>query len=1183
MLPLFTVITTTYNSGTLFNCVADSIRRQGRDDVEYIVIDGKSTDDTISHVRANADIVTRYISEPDRGIYDAINKGIRLASGKLVLILGSDDALAAGALDALARAYAAQPADLYAGRTLMMGAEGREPQLRADDAYGIGSLVNGIPFGHNALAVMRSAYDRVGLYDASYRLCADANWVHRAIRAGLTCHRLDDVLVEYGESGASSVDPERILAESARVIRSNFPFLTEDESRLVLPAIRRWAAVETLDPILERHRDPEFHRAVNEALGRTPAPTSVAVPAAAPPASRPFFSIVMPAYNVENYIGAALDSILTQSFDDVEVVVVDDGSKDDTPNVLAHYASIDRRVRTFYQANAGQGAARNRALQEARGQYIWCVDSDDFIQTGVLARLKSTIASKNPDLIVVNFAHSYEDGSETPSDRLPPHLASHIVDPLQDERTFAALSCWSCPPWRYVISSRLISAMQPRFPQGLFYEDHPFSISLVAASSRVYVDPSVSYFYRHRAGSTVNVNDRKIYDFLAIRRECISLIGEMALRDRFPNIYLSYVLPIQFFRNHVPGEYRETFLDRLSADTALEELAFSLLHASPDEAELVEALSSRRPMFMSRARHSARDTRLYSNSPAPLDVSSSLREHEVSGLHGAEGPYPSLGLDRVFRWSSQTIELTVRPGDATDLGLRLQFRNNLRHQWIRVRDGAHICFQGEFDADVSVRRELNIPLRNVGPAPRAVVIEMSAIDSTSSRALGVIIEGIDITKSGVVAGLLTDDAKTSTPGGPRLQLGAGSAADHVNLDIRVNPQDRTYLTIGANSDVAGHFVFERGIGEISIGEKSSIGHGCLLICSQSEGIHIGSHVMLSWNVTLMDNDAHSLDADVRLNDAYDWLQGLKANQMGVFKDWGNVRSAPIRIEDHAWIGFGCAILKGVTVGKGAVVGSHSVVTRDVAPYTVVAGNPARFVRLAPRAWWSWPELRAAAAARSDWRDLMVRDGLETPAKDALKLFMASPDWDGLKTLLTQLDQPNVLDLSGSRSVASVALALEGARVTVSELLDWSIDDTGPALPSASAALGAAAKARIRVADLSTALTAGGQYDIIVANQAFARARDTGAVLEQLTAALSPNGILAFTSSLSDQTGEDVLANEFSSFYLLPAKTPMTTIRKQLSELGLTRRADLSAIEAHGRPMRSTVSKPALRRASSHRK
>ena len=97
----------------------------------------------------------------------------------------------------------------------------------------------------------------------------------------------------------------------------------------------------------------------------------------------------------------------------------------------------------------------------------------------------------------------------------------------------------------------------------------------------------------------------------------------------------------------------------------------------------------------------------------------------------------------------------------------------------------------------------------------------------------------------------------------------------------------------------------------------------------------------------MDNNAHSLKWSERKNDVLDWKRGIEENKIGAYKVWENVKSAPIIIKDKSWIGFEVVILKGVTIGEGAIVASRSVVTKDVSAWTIVAGNPAKVVRIIP--------------------------------------------------------------------------------------------------------------------------------------------------------------------------------------------------------------------------------------------
>lgn len=144
------------------------------------------------------------------------------------------------------------------------------------------------------------------------------------------------------------------------------------------------------------------------------------------------------------------------------------------------------------------------------------------------------------------------------------------------------------------------------------------------------------------------------------------------------------------------------------------------------------------------------------------------------------------------------------------------------------------------------------------------------------------------------------------------------------------------LNIGNNSMIEAGVYFDKNNAQISIGDRTFIGSSSI-VCA--DRIKIGNDILIAWGCTIVDHNSHSILWDERKNDVVDWLHGKK--------DWKNVQTSPVTIEDKAWIGFNSIILKGVTIGEGAVVGAGSVVTKDVPPYTVVAGNPARIIKTIP--------------------------------------------------------------------------------------------------------------------------------------------------------------------------------------------------------------------------------------------
>lgn len=163
-----------------------------------------------------------------------------------------------------------------------------------------------------------------------------------------------------------------------------------------------------------------------------------------------------------------------------------------------------------------------------------------------------------------------------------------------------------------------------------------------------------------------------------------------------------------------------------------------------------------------------------------------------------------------------------------------------------------------------------------------------------------------------------------------------------SFDVKLhNPEKgKVYLTIGQRCIIEGVFHFERDTGTIQIGDRVHIGPDTKMISIQQ--ISIGNDVIIEDHCILCDHNAHPVIWEDRSKDTIQEYQDLIQDKDGLEnKEWSKVIKKSIRIEDKAWIGFGVTVLKGVTIGEGAVVSAKSVVVKDVAPYTIVGGNPAR--------------------------------------------------------------------------------------------------------------------------------------------------------------------------------------------------------------------------------------------------
>ncbi len=153
------------------------------------------------------------------------------------------------------------------------------------------------------------------------------------------------------------------------------------------------------------------------------------------------------------------------------------------------------------------------------------------------------------------------------------------------------------------------------------------------------------------------------------------------------------------------------------------------------------------------------------------------------------------------------------------------------------------------------------------------------------------------------------------------------------LNFQNNPNK---IIIGNYSMICGKLQINEYGGKIQIGNYTYIGENTNVWSGDS--VIIGNNVQVSHGVNIIDNNTHSLDAKERHQEYKEIIT------RGSIQNRGNIKSAPIVIEDDVWISFNASILKGVTIGKGAIIAANSVVTKNVEPYTMVAGNPAIFIK-----------------------------------------------------------------------------------------------------------------------------------------------------------------------------------------------------------------------------------------------
>ena len=212
-------------------------------------------------------------------------------------------------------------------------------------------------------------------------------------------------------------------------------------------------------------------------------------------------SVIVPVYNVANYLESCLESIRDQDFEDYEVILVEDGSTDESRQIAEEFvAKNDDKFRLIYQANKGLSGARNTGLQHADAEYICFVDSDDTVEKNYLSSLYQIAHGRNADMVFCAFRSVTEQGEWIRDYRENDIIPNKLYNLRDNKELFLIQNA----AWNKLYRKALLEKHDLLFTEGVWYEDLRFTKKyLMIAEKCVYCD-EVLYNYRQRSGSIMN-------------------------------------------------------------------------------------------------------------------------------------------------------------------------------------------------------------------------------------------------------------------------------------------------------------------------------------------------------------------------------------------------------------------------------------------------------------------------------------------------------------------------------------------------------------------------------------------------------------------------------------------------------------------------------------------------------
>ena len=204
-------------------------------------------------------------------------------------------------------------------------------------------------------------------------------------------------------------------------------------------------------------------------------------------------SVIIPVYKVELYLQQCIESVINQSFQNLEIILVDDGSPDNCPQICDEYAKKDNRIKVIHKENGGLSDARNVGLDLATGDYIFFVDSDDFIATNCIQELTKEAQKGEYEVTIAKHASSFQPTRQKENSK-------ELTTNCQIAKAFCETDFSPCA-WNKLYKTKFIKDNSLRFFKGILFEDQLWSLQWVTRASRICLLSNITYIYNTRSDS----------------------------------------------------------------------------------------------------------------------------------------------------------------------------------------------------------------------------------------------------------------------------------------------------------------------------------------------------------------------------------------------------------------------------------------------------------------------------------------------------------------------------------------------------------------------------------------------------------------------------------------------------------------------------------------------------------
>lgn len=280
----------------------------------------------------------------------------------------------------------------------------------------------------------------------------------------------------------------------------------------------------------------------------------------------PQISVVVPVYNVEKYLRECLDSLANQTFEDFEVICVNDGSDDSSPDILEEYASEDERFKIVSQENKGLSGARNTGMNYIKGRYLLFLDSDDWLELNALELLYNHANALNSEMVI--FPYRYFN-QETKQYEENDFTKLNMFDSSVDNKNF---NYKNIPETVFRIPHesiklydvKTLKKLAVKFPEGLNYEDAYFFYKIFFKLNKVSIIRTPIYNYRIRNDSICTTGTEKSFDIFKILTSIKNFLKEDEIYESFKDEFILFtVINLKFVYLRLDERFRDRYLEKI--------------------------------------------------------------------------------------------------------------------------------------------------------------------------------------------------------------------------------------------------------------------------------------------------------------------------------------------------------------------------------------------------------------------------------------------------------------------------------------------------------------------------------------------------------------------------------------------------------------------------------------------